>query len=676
MYSNSPLKVNSFLFTVVHLSLNGTGTMRKIFAFIAAGWLIAAVFFFTLTAASQDARLDSALQQAKQDTDKINVIVNYCFDIVESNPDRVVELCNKALVMAHDVKDSTHHARIYQNLGIAYDIKDNLDSCLLFLNTARNIYKRMRLPLKESFVLNDIAIAYHYRGIYELALRKHYEALALRQKDSDKKLLAQSYNNIGLLYRARKDYTHAVDFLHHSLQLKKEINDEQGIVNTTLNIGSCFQFMKKFDSAYYYANLTEKLARKYEKTGDINGAVCNKGTALKGLQKFSEAGPLLLQALEQGKKDNNTSIILTCLQGLGDIYYSQKQLQKALLYYREGADIAIASGRWKEQLSSFLGTIADCYAALQQYDEAYHYSRKYQNLQDTLLNEENLRHINEMNVLYETEQKQKQISQLNEDVTKGTIANKQRIKERNYLLLSSLLLLLLLVVIYISYHHNRKKTAKLHEQKQLLEKALADKDVLLKEIHHRVKNNMQIVSSLLDLQSISTKDSQAAEAMKEGKNRVHSMALIHQNLYQHDNLKGINAREYIGQLLIHLKDSYNISATSVQIITTIDDLNIDLDTMIPIGLMLNELITNVFKYAVPNTTHPVLDIALQQKNNTLYLKVKDNGPGFAYADDFKTTKTFGLKMVRAFAQKLKASIAVDNSQGALIELFITKYKII
>ena len=152
------------------------------------------------------------------------------------------------------------------------------------------------------------------------------------------------------------------------------------------------------------------------------------------------------------------------------------------------------------------------------------------------------------------------------------------------------------------------------------------------------------------------------------------MALIHQNLYQHDNLKGIHASGYINQLLLHLKDSYQLSPTSVTINTDIDDLTIDVDTMIPVGLMLNEMITNVFKYAVPNTPHPVLDIALKEKDNTLYLKVKDNGPGFADPDNINTTRTFGLKMVRAFSQKLKARVNMQNNNGALVELFITKYK--
>jgi|GEM_PF-526532 len=615
------------------------------------------------------------LQKARHDTDRINVIVNFCFDVVENNPDTVVLLCNQAMHFAAHVKDSSHHARIFQNLGIAYDIKNNLDSCLFFLHSARNIYKRMGLPLKESFIVNDIAIAYHYRGIYELALRTYYEALALRQPENDKKLLAQSFNNIGLLYRAKKDYSNAIRFFHHSLQLKKDINDVQGIINTSLNIGSCFQYSKNYDSAYYYAVATEALAIQHQKPNDITGAVGNKGTALKGLKQLAAAEPLLLRSLMEATANNNTSIRLTSLQGLGDVYFEQQQFGKALDHYKKGAALAGETGRWKEQLATFYENMANCYASMKQFDKAYACSRNYKSLQDTLLNEENSRHINEMNVLYETEQKQKQISQLSQDVTKGNIANRQSIKERNYLLLSSLLLLALLVVIFISYRNSRRKTARLNEQNSVIEKALADKEVLLKEIHHRVKNNMQIVSSLLDLQSISIKDAQAAEAMKEGKNRVQSMALIHQNLYQHDNLKGINARDYIAQLLTHLKDSYNVSQSAVKITTEIDDLTIDVDTMIPIGLMLNELITNVFKYAVPNNNNPELNIALQQKDNSLYLKVKDNGPGFAYPDDFKTTKTFGLKMVRAFAQKLKGTVGVNNQQGALIELYITKYKI-
>lgn len=184
---------------------------------------------------------------------------------------------------------------------------------------------------------------------------------------------------------------------------------------------------------------------------------------------------------------------------------------------------------------------------------------------------------------------------------------------------------------------------------------------------------MQIVSSLLDLQSISIKDAQASEAVKEGKNRVQSMALIHQNLYSEDNLKGIKAKQYIGNLLQNLVHSYNISNEQVKIVTDIEDLNLDVDTMIPVGLILNELLSNSFKYAFTGADKGLLEIHLKQEHQCLHLRVKDNGPGFPPELDAKTAKSFGLRMIRAFAQKLKASLEIKNEEGAVVQLEIKKF---
>ncbi len=220
--------------------------------------------------------------------------------------------------------------------------------------------------------------------------------------------------------------------------------------------------------------------------------------------------------------------------------------------------------------------------------------------------------------------------------------------------------------IFVLYQKQKQKNS-------VIQKQASDLEVLMKEIHHRVKNNMQIVSSLLDLQSISIKDSHASDAVKEGKNRVQSMALIHQNLYSENNLKGIKAKQYIHNLLQNLCDSYNISNEKVKINAEIADLNLDVDTMIPIGLVLNELLTNSFKYAFNEQTNGVLDIKLKEQNNQLLLSVKDNGPGFPKELDAKTTKSFGLRMIRAFAQKLKAAVEIRNDNGASVELNIKKY---
>ncbi|HNA01901.1 MAG TPA: sensor histidine kinase, partial [Ferruginibacter sp.] len=243
-------------------------------------------------------------------------------------------------------------------------------------------------------------------------------------------------------------------------------------------------------------------------------------------------------------------------------------------------------------------------------------------------------------------------------------------KEKNikWLLAGGIGLLLLSgVAILALYRRQQRKSA-------IIEKQAADLEVLMKEIHHRVKNNLQIVSSLLDLQSHYITDQQASEAVKEGKNRVQSMALIHQNLYSEGNIKGIRVKEYISNLLQTLCSSYNISNDQVRITANIDNINLDVDTMIPIGLVLNELVTNAFKYAFREAGTGELEILLKASGDKLKLLVKDNGTGFPAGMDLKNSKSFGLKMIRAFAQKLKARLDIYNNEGAVVEMEISKFK--
>ena len=230
---------------------------------------------------------------------------------------------------------------------------------------------------------------------------------------------------------------------------------------------------------------------------------------------------------------------------------------------------------------------------------------------------------------------------------------------------------LLLLAGGIILFQNRKQRVKSF----VIQKQADDMQVLMKEIHHRVKNNLQVISSLLDLQSMTITDNQASEAVKEGKNRVQSMALIHQNLYSEGNIKGIRTKEYISNLLQSLCDSYNITNDKVRVKTQIDDLNLDVDTMIPLGLVLNELVSNSLKYAFKDGRQGELSILLKEEANHLLLKVTDNGVGYPEGMNAKDSKSFGMKMIRAFAQKLKAKLDIYNNNGAVVEMQITKYNL-
>ena len=242
-------------------------------------------------------------------------------------------------------------------------------------------------------------------------------------------------------------------------------------------------------------------------------------------------------------------------------------------------------------------------------------------------------------------------------------------KVRWQLLMAAALLLLSGLTIFFMYRKQRVKNGVIQQQSDELK-------VLMREIHHRVKNNLQIISSLLDIQSLSLAGNYpAAQAIREGKNRVQSMAIIHQFLYHENNIRGIRIEDYIKNLSENLFASYNINPGAIKLETDIDRLNLDIDTVIPLGLIINELVSNSLKYAFSDISKGILQISLKERENTLQLLVKDNGKGFPPANNPSERQSFGLQLIAAFAQKLKASLTMYNDNGAVVAMQIKKYKL-
>ena len=189
--------------------------------------------------------------------------------------------------------------------------------------------------------------------------------------------------------------------------------------------------------------------------------------------------------------------------------------------------------------------------------------------------------------------------------------------------------LLLALVLGFFFYRNRKQSLKLAKQKALLEATVDEKNVLLKETHHRVKNSFQIVSSLLYLQSQNVEDKEAKIAIKEAENRVRSMVLIHQRLYNKDELIGINTKDYFNDLVGDIFESHQFKSDPVSFQLEVEPLVLDIETITPVGLILNELIINTLKHAFDEvTTKSKIHISFNKQQDHLVLKVIDNGKGF------------------------------------------------
>jgi len=188
---------------------------------------------------------------------------------------------------------------------------------------------------------------------------------------------------------------------------------------------------------------------------------------------------------------------------------------------------------------------------------------------------------------------------------------------------------------------------------------------------------LQVVSSLLNLQSRNITDATALAAITEGKNRVKSMALIHQNLYRDDNLMGVDVKEYIEKLTLSLFSSYQIAPNAVSLKTDIDQLQLDVDTVVPLGLILNELISNALKYAFEeNTFGGVVEIKLKQENDKLLLEVNDNGKGLPSGWNYEQLSSMGYQLIRSFVQKMKAELFITGSDGTKVKMLISKFKLV
>jgi len=203
-----------------------------------------------------------------------------------------------------------------------------------------------------------------------------------------------------------------------------------------------------------------------------------------------------------------------------------------------------------------------------------------------------------------------------------------------------------------------------------LRHSLLEKEILIKEIHHRVKNNLQVIISLLFLQARKTEDPRSEAALTDSQTRVKSMALVHEKLYQSDSLSSIDFHGYLQNLISNLMITYGIDQTRVRITISVHELPLTINTAIPLGLIMNELISNSLKYAFPDGRTGVLIVSGDVYENTMIIKVRDNGRGIPKSLDWKHAESLGLHLVQMLTRQLKGTIELSQESGTEFTLTI------
>lgn len=205
--------------------------------------------------------------------------------------------------------------------------------------------------------------------------------------------------------------------------------------------------------------------------------------------------------------------------------------------------------------------------------------------------------------------------------------------------------------------------------RETIRTSLREKEDLLKTIHHRVKNNLQVVCSLLGLQSRALAEPEVRKIFQESLDRVHSMALLHESLYQSQSSSQIDFPAYVRQLATHLFQSYGVSLERIRLRTDLDKMYLNLDAAVPCGLIINELVSNSLKYAFPEGRTGELRIELRQRSDgTARLVISDDGVGLRADVDWVNTRSLGLRLVRTLAEQLGAKIELLSNAGTQVQL--------
>ncbi|TRW27260.1 hypothetical protein FMM05_01075 [Flavobacterium zepuense] len=566
-------------------------------------------------------------------------------------------------------------AETYTELAILYNNLDEPAISIKYANEAVKIKRRIKqYNLYKEFAM--LALNLRTQGNYKdalayaLASEKNAENMAF-----DDEWLSLIYDLLGTIYSELKFESKSVEYYKKAIVVAKKMDDTGAVTSITLNTARSLYSEQK----YYEALEILNSASKY-----IDNQDCNVGyDALYiliycDLKKYDKARPYYEQLLrcDDGSKNHIAQEIMYYAM----IRYLLKTKQAGQTYaYIDKLKNLATKNNDLFNLSQLEKAHFEADSASGNYMGAIEHFKKHKILNDSLYNVNKAKQYGDLQLKYETEKKDKNIMLL----TQQGKLQEEKIRNaailRNVFISGLVILVLFVVLLYnrsrLKQLTNKKlelKQQKINDQNDQLKKLLTEKEWLLKEIHHRVKNNLQIVISLLNTQSAYLDNEDALMAIQNSEHRMHAMSLIHQKLYQSDDLESIDMSWYIYELVNYLKECFTMD---IKIDYKLDNecVKLDVTQAVPMGLILNEAISNAIKYAFKDRNHGQISISLKNLEADVYrLKIADNGVGLPEGFEAKERESLGMDLMMGLTDQLDGTFKLENTNGLAIIITFTK----
>lgn len=623
------------------------------------GWLLFLVLalLLYLPCPAQSDSLRQVWAQMPADTHALRWLHQALRAAHELPADSLFTLAGEGLELATQLKDPQGMAfmQLYQGLAKAYE--GDFETALPYFEHALSLQLARRDTLQAGLVLINLGLAHYYLGNTGLALVQYERAADYlhRRDQSDARLL----HNIAMIYRKQGKYAQAAEYYQRSLAIKQAAGDSLGLANTRFNLATLHHQQGQTEAALAYAR---QALRAYEQTGDAGNEAATHtvlGSIFLDTGQQDRAAVSLERAGAYFAQHPEAHYALETCSDRGRLAAARQDWGQAESLFRQALEMAQKQGRKEEQASLHL-QLSQALAAQGAHPAAYAQLDSSRHLQAALSDALRLALMEEMQARFE--------------VGEAVYAQKmQGMALRQQQRLSGILLggagLVIAGILYFLYQKNRGNRL-LKGKNELIARALAEKEALMREMHHRIKNNLQFLSSLLRLQTRHLEDAGARDALMASRSRVLAMALVHRHLYQEEPLATIQVHEYLDRLVAELVDSYQDDHFSLVLDTAFDALSLDVDQAVPLGLIVNELVCNAMKYAFPGRESGRLSISLKQAPEALVLRVADDGTGGPTAYSPNEQTGFGHRLVQLLAEKLHAHLSVVSQPGMTVSLTI------
>lgn len=571
------------------------------------------------------------------------------------NYDSADHFYRRALLQDNITGNKALRADNLNNLGVLYQRQGMLDSAIFYSLAAHQQYLHLNDSSKASIVEINLGMLYNSKGLYEKSLGYLLAASYKLEKSEPSATLATCYNTIGNVYLKLKEPRTALHFHYKSLDVKKKLNFQDGMSASYNNLGNVYLLLNQYDSALNNFQKSLEIKRLLNDKNGEGVTLNNIGELMMKMEKFAAAEALFRESLTIRLGVNNRPGQVNIHNNLARVYLHTNRLTAAGQELQRSYELA-SEMKLLEQLKDNFEIQVMLNRKKGDFEKALDYSERLLMVKDSILNEEKAKSLAEMQTRYESMKKEDRITLLEKEGLLQAVELEQRQIWIRSLVGGIILVIIIGVLIYYNLTTVRKN--KIHIE------------LLLKELHHRVKNNLQILSSLLSLQSQQLTDDTALKAVKSSESRINAMALIHRKLYTVDQNRTVDIKEYITELIEYLVYSYGYHEKNFKLDLEINEISIDVDKAIPLGLILNELISNAFKHAYQNQPNPRLMINLAYPDaHELNIRIRDNGAGMPPVDE-KQRKTFGMKIVTTLIKELKGRLDVKSGDGTTCDLNI------